>query len=99
MKSHLVTYPDGHTEWLTDTGIFHREDGPAIEYATGTKYWYLNGRLHRENGPAVEWFDGEKKWCLNGTHYKYEDIRDNAYFRLEHPGFVESMIINSVHNS
>ena len=22
----------------------HREDGPAVEYADGSKYWYLNGK-------------------------------------------------------
>jgi len=26
-------------------GKCHREDGPAIEYVDGTKYWYLN-RYH-----------------------------------------------------
>jgi hypothetical protein len=25
-------------------GNLHREDGPAIEYANGTKYWYLDGK-------------------------------------------------------
>ena len=24
-------------------GKFHREDGPAIEWANGIKWWYLNG--------------------------------------------------------
>ena len=24
-------------------GKIHREDGPAIEFAGGTKYWFLNG--------------------------------------------------------
>jgi hypothetical protein len=24
--------------------ILHREDGPAIEAANGTKYWYINGK-------------------------------------------------------
>jgi hypothetical protein len=24
--------------------ILHREDGPAIEYASGSKSWYLNGK-------------------------------------------------------
>ena len=33
----------------------HREDGPAIEGANGSKYWYLNGKLHREDGPAIEY--------------------------------------------
>ena len=39
---------------------------PAIEYATGDKSWYLNGKLHREDGPAVEHIDGRKRWYLNG---------------------------------
>ena len=24
--------------------ILHRVDGPAVEYADGTKYWYMNGK-------------------------------------------------------
>jgi len=28
--------------WYLD-GSFHNEDGPAIEYADGTKHWSLNG--------------------------------------------------------
>ena len=28
--------------WLT--GVRHREDGPAIEYANGNKEWYLHGK-------------------------------------------------------
>jgi hypothetical protein len=59
-----------------DNGIFyykdkemtirHREDGPAVEWANGTKYWWLNGELHREDGPAIERVDGSKEWFLNG---------------------------------
>ena len=30
-------------EWYKD-GRLHREDGPAIEYANGSKHWYLNGK-------------------------------------------------------
>ena len=33
---------------------YHREDGPAIEYADGDRYWIKNGLLHREDGPAIE---------------------------------------------
>ena len=47
--------------WYNDRGQFHRVDGPAIEYANGTKSWYLNGKLHREDGPAIEWADGDKE--------------------------------------
>jgi len=44
----------------------HREDGPAVELADGTKYWRLNSKIHREDGPAIEYPDGTKYWCLNG---------------------------------
>lgn len=37
-----------------EKGERHREDGPAVEYADGSKYWYQNGELHREDGPAIE---------------------------------------------
>ena len=60
---------DGNKYYYSDKEmtIFHREDdGPAIEYADGTKEWYLNGELHREDGPAVEYADGSKYWYLNG---------------------------------
>jgi len=50
--------------------IFHREDGPAIEYAHGSKFWFINGRLHREDGPAIEFADGPKEWYLNGRYHR-----------------------------
>ena len=63
-----------------DNGIFyykdkemtirHREDGPAVEWANGTKYWWLNGELHREDGPAIEWANGTKYWWLNGELHR-----------------------------
>ena len=57
---------DGVTrKWYLNDKL-HREDGPAIEYADGTKYWYLNDKLHREDGPAMEYADGTKSWYLNG---------------------------------
>ena len=46
-------------------GKLHREDGPAIEYAGGSKEWYLHGVRHREDGPAREYSNGDKCWYLN----------------------------------
>lgn len=40
----------------------HREDGPACEYISGTKAWYLNGDCHRQDGPAIEYTNGTKGW-------------------------------------
>jgi hypothetical protein len=54
--------------WLIS--IFHREDGPAVEWPNGTKRWYLNGKLHREGGPAVEDANGTKFWYLNGKLHR-----------------------------
>ena len=50
----------------------HREDGPAIEWNNGFKWWYLNGKLHREDGPAIEFPNGGKEWYIN-DHLHRED--------------------------
>ena len=53
--------------------MFHREDGPAVEYSDGSKYWYLNGELHKTDGPAVEYANGSKRWFLNDYEYSFEE--------------------------
>ena len=45
--------------------LFHREDGPAIEWADGTKEWWVNGKRHREDGPAVILSNGINFWWNN----------------------------------
>jgi len=59
----------GNKIWRLD-GKWHREDGPAYEYANGDKEWYLHGKLHREDGPAAEHADGTKAWYLNGFYHR-----------------------------
>jgi len=56
--------------WINSQGQYHREDGPAIEYNNGDKYWYRNDQRHREDGPAIEWADGDKEWYLNGRRHR-----------------------------
>jgi len=64
-------------EWITlgktdkatchyNYGKLHREDGPAVEYADGSKEWWWAGELHREDGPAVEYADDRKEWYWAG---------------------------------
>ena len=63
----------GTKKWRLN-GLYHREDGPAIEWADGIKYWYLKDKLHRIDGPAVEWANGHKDWYVNGapvTEHEY----------------------------
>src|SRR6056300_1991360 len=54
--------------------IRHREDGPAIEYTSGDKVWYINGECHREDGPAIEYADGSKFWYINGKCLTEEEF-------------------------
>ena len=56
-------------------GRFHREDGPAVEYADGSKEWWLNGKRHREDGPALEFASGSKYWYLNGVELSETEWR------------------------
>ena len=51
-------------------GRLHREDGPAIEWKNGDKYWYKNGEFHREDGPAIENVNGYKAWYKNGERHR-----------------------------
>jgi hypothetical protein len=55
----------GHKRWMINNQ-YHREDGPAIEYANGDKCWYQYGKYHREDGPAIEFASGGKLWYYHG---------------------------------
>jgi hypothetical protein len=30
--------------WITDTGLYHREDGPAVTNTYGSQYWFYEGK-------------------------------------------------------
>ena len=66
MIEYTVRVSDGGAKYWYLNGKRHREDGPAIERASGSKDWYLNGKRHREDGPAIERANGGKWWYLNG---------------------------------
>ena len=69
VKKYYVTVDAvGNTRWYKDAKckVLHREDGPAIEYADGSKCWYKNSQRHRTDGPAAEWADGTTGWYQNG---------------------------------
>lgn len=53
-------------------GVFHREDGPAIEYDNGDRHWYLNGKRHREDGPALESITDVKEWFANDKRHRID---------------------------
>jgi len=69
MKYVIITDKHGSKYYYVNNK-FHREDGPAVEYADGIKVWYKNGLYHREDGPAIEYSDGNRCWYLNGLYHR-----------------------------
>ena len=57
-------------------GTWHREDGPAVEYANGLREWWVNGMRHRENGPAIEWPDGTRWWYFRGRFIPVNSLEE-----------------------
>lgn len=78
-----------NTFWRLPNGQCHREDGPAIERADGTKEWWRNDERHREDGPAIEYADGTKAWYLYGeefTEAEFNQWREELHHALMPPG-------------
>ncbi len=55
--------------FINKNNHYHRENGPAIIYADGFKFWYQNGLCHRKNGPAIVYSNGYKAWYINDSYY------------------------------
>jgi len=53
---------NGTKRWFNQKDQLHREDGPAVEYADGTKRWFQQGKFHRDDGPSIEYNNGDKFW-------------------------------------
>ena len=66
-------YKDGTTSSEYDnSNTLHRTDGPAAEYSSGTKAWYIDDKYHRTDGPAVEYSDGRKHWFTCGRLHRVD---------------------------
>ena len=73
MPRYTVEIDSNGTFWYKEgTNILHREDGPAVEHAEGTKEWWVNGKWHREDGPAVEHAEGTKEWWVDGKVHRLD---------------------------
>ena len=64
-----VRKDDTYVRWYLN-GKIHRVNGPAVEFADGTREWWSNGKIHRVNGPAIEFADGTKHWYINGEIHR-----------------------------
>jgi hypothetical protein len=54
---------------------YHREDGPAVEWANGYKEWWIEGKRHRTDGPAIEYSNGEKYWYIEDIFYTIHNFQ------------------------
>jgi len=73
MQTYKVTvYKDKTICWYNEKDQLHRLDGPAIEWADGSKSWYDEGKFHRLDGPAFEDADGTKEWCVDGKLHRLD---------------------------
>jgi hypothetical protein len=66
----MMVKKSGNVFHLDDEGEPHREDGPAIEWKSGSREWCWHGRLHREDGPAREMNDGTREWFYEGQRHR-----------------------------
>ena len=66
LKYRVVVNEYGTRRYYNAAGQKHREHGPAVEHANGSKFWYQNDQCHRTDGPAIEWWNGIKEWYING---------------------------------
>lgn len=64
-SSELIVDGFGNHKWYDEEHLLHKEDGPAVEYTDGDKFWYKHGLQHREDGPAAEFPNGDKEWYIN----------------------------------
>jgi hypothetical protein len=61
---------EGTKRWRDEEGQLHRTDGPAVEYVSGSKEWWVNGQLHRTDGPAIERANGDTSWYIHGKRHR-----------------------------
>ena len=86
LKAKYYYFLDGsfNKAWINKEGLAYREDGPAVGYTDGIRYWYKNGKRHREDGPAIIREDGRYEYYLNGKEYtKEEYLKENKKIKEE----------------
>ena len=74
MHKYIVQVTDEFTKYFdyNNPDRLHRLDGPAVEYSSGYKEWWVNGQRHRSDGPAVEYSSGFKAWYVNGQWHRLD---------------------------
>lgn len=69
----------GNKYWSNLEGELHRENGPAVIWATNKKmYWYINNDSHRIDGPACVLISGHRTWWLNNVCVRAFQFNDEV---------------------
>jgi hypothetical protein len=70
-----VEITSSHEYWIRyDSNINHRECGPDVIFADGSKYWFKDGKQHRDGDkPAVILANGSKWWYKDGKLHRDGD--------------------------
>jgi hypothetical protein len=82
--SRCKTDPGGVKRWFNELGQCHRLDGPAAEYPSGLKEWWVDGKLHRLDGHAIEWYS-YKEWWIDGVELTQQEFERHplvVFYRL-----------------
>jgi hypothetical protein len=75
---HKYYYKDGSVlDYHDYNKELHREDGPAIEWADGDKWWWADGKRHRLDGPAIEYGNNNKSWWVDDKHLTEEQFNNH----------------------
>ena len=71
-----LTYKEWSVSEYRVKDYHSEEDKPAIEYVSGYKAWYRNGKRHRVNGKiATMRADGLGYYWIDDKCYTYEDYK------------------------
>lgn len=65
IKNGWILNPYGNKRHYINDKL-HCDDGPAVIFRSGTKYWFKENLRHREDGPAVESVAGYCSWWYEG---------------------------------
>ena len=72
----MIIEIDGDRFYLNEEGQLDREDGPAIEYLSGDRYWFSGGKIHKDDGPAFISSTGVREYWIRGKRAMGEEIRN-----------------------
>ena len=91
LKYHIDVDHLGTRRYRNSADLLHRDEGPAVVFASGAQEWYQNGDLHCTTGPAIIWANGVE-WWQNGQRH-----RDNGPAVVWHDGYKEWWVNDRLH--